>query len=312
MSADELRFDGRVAVITGAGRGLGREHALLLARRGAKVVVNNRSGAPADAVVAEIEAAGGDAVACESDVSGKAGAQAPIAAAIEHFGQVDILVNNAGTYQFGAFAEYPDAAFNATVDSHLRGAWFATQAAWPHMVERGYGRVVLIGSRVMIGMANNVAYGAIKGAMLGLSNSLAVEGAPHGINVNTLSVAGYTDGVKENLADPAYRAWMEENLPPWAVSPALAWLVHEDCAASGEFFSAFGRGFSRLFLAEGRGHMSPSYEEHTPEAIRDDFEAVFDESEYFVAADNKASAGFVSDRIGGRSLADYARALEQD
>jgi NAD(P)-dependent dehydrogenase (short-subunit alcohol dehydrogenase family) len=307
-----LRFDGRVAVVTGAGRGLGREHALLLAARGARVVVNNRSSAPAEAVVAEIADAGGTAVACCSDVGSRDGARAPVRAALERFGRIDILVNNAGTFQFGAFADYPDDVFEQTIDSHLRGSWYATQAAWPQMVQQGYGRVVMIGSRVMIGMASNVAYSAAKGALLGLANSLAVEGAPHGIHVNTLSVAGYTDGVRSNLADPAYRSWMAESLPAWAVAPALAWLVHSDCEASGEFFSAFGHGVSRLFLAEGRGHMSRSDREHTPEAIRDDFDAVYDEHGYFVAPDNRASAQYVSERLGGRSLADHARALGED
>jgi NAD(P)-dependent dehydrogenase (short-subunit alcohol dehydrogenase family) len=310
-TGDELRFDGRVAVVTGAGRGLGREHALLLARRGATVVVNNRSAGPAEAVVDEITQAGGTAVACVSDVTTKAGARAPVAAAIEHFGRVDVLVNNAGIYQFGAFEDYPDDVLEATIASHLFGAWYATQAAWPHMMHQEYGRVVMIGSRVMIGMANNVAYSAAKGALLGLANSLAVEGRPHGIQVNTLSVGGYTDGVKANLADPAIRSWMAEALPAWAVAPALAWLVHEDCPASGEFFSAFGCGFSRLFLAETRGHISPSEEAHTPEAIRDGMPAVLDEAGYFVAADNKSSAQYVSERLGGRSLQDHARALEQ-
>jgi NAD(P)-dependent dehydrogenase (short-subunit alcohol dehydrogenase family) len=310
-SDTELRFDGRVAVVTGAGRGLGREHALLLAARGAKLVINNRSAPAADAVVAEIAHAGGVAVACASDVGSKAGARAPIETAMQRFGRVDILVNNAGVFQFGAFETYPDDVFDATIDSHLRGSWYATQAAWPQMVEQGYGRVIMIGSRVMIGMANNSAYSAAKGALLGLANSLAVEGAPHGIQVNTLSVAGYTEGVRDHLADPAYRSWMAESLPASAVAPPLAWLVHEDCQASGEFFSAFGRGFSRLFLAEAPGHMSASYEEHTPETIRDDFDAVFDEAGYFVAPDNRASAGYVSERIGGRSLAEHAAALER-
>ncbi|MBF6621067.1 MAG: SDR family NAD(P)-dependent oxidoreductase [Patulibacter sp.] len=312
MSTEELRFDGRVAVVTGAGRGLGREHAIMLAGRGAKVIVNNRTGAAADAVVAEITDAGGIAVACESDVTSKAGAQAPVAAAIERFGRVDILVNNAGIYQFGAFGDYPDELFDGTIDSHVRGSWYATQAARPQMIEQGYGRVVMIGSRVMIGQANNAAYSAAKGALLGMANSLAVEGRPHGIQVNTLSVGGYTDGVKDNIPDPALRQWIAAVLPAWAVARPLAWLVHEDCPASGEFFSAFGRGFSRLFLGEGPGHMSPSEAEHTPEAIRNEFAAVYDEDGYVVARDNAESAAFVAARLGGPSVDDIRAAHDDE
>jgi NAD(P)-dependent dehydrogenase (short-subunit alcohol dehydrogenase family) len=310
--SDELRFDGRVAVVTGAGRGLGREHALMLASRGAAVVVNNRTGSAADAVVAEIEAAGGTAVACASDVSTKAGAQAPVAAAVERYGRVDVLVNNAGIYQFGAFGDYPDDLFDRTLDSHVRGSWYATQAAWPHMREQGYGRVVMIGSRVMIGQANNVAYSTAKGALLGMANSLAVEGRPDGIHVNTLSVGGYTEGVADNIPDPALRQWIAEVLPAWAVARPLCWLVHEDCPASGEFFSAFGRGFSRLFLAEAPGHLSPSEEEHTPETIRAGFAAVYDEADYVVARDNPESAAYVAARLGGRSVEDIRAASSGD
>lgn len=307
----ELRFDGRVAVVTGAGRGLGREHALLLGARGARVVVNNRSAGPAEAVVAEITDAGGSAVACASDISSKAGAQAPVEAALEQFGRVDILVNNAGIFQFGQFGDYPDDVLEGTINSHVYGSWYASQAAWPHMVSQNYGRIVMIGSRVMIGMPNNSAYGMAKGALLGLANCLAAEAAPYNIHVNTLSVAGYTDGVKSNLADPAYRSWMAESLPAWMVAPPLAWLVHEDCGASGEFFSAWGRGFSRLFLGEGQGHLSASPEEHAPETIRDDFAAVYDETSYLVAPDNRTSAQWVSERLGGRSLADHAATLQE-
>jgi NAD(P)-dependent dehydrogenase (short-subunit alcohol dehydrogenase family) len=304
-----LRFDDRVAVITGAGRGLGREYALLLASRGAKVVVNNRSGDAARAVVKEITGAGGVAVPCETDVQTRPGAEAPVKAALDQFGHVDIVVNNAGIVTFHPFADFPDEEFDQIMKINVRGAWLTSQTAWPHMIEQGYGRIVMIGSRVMLGMPNNAAYSTSRGAMLGLSNSLAAEGRPHGIHVNTLSVAGYTDGVKQILPDLGFQKWMAENMPPWAAARSLAWLVHEDCPASGQFFSAFGRGFSRLFLAETRGHVSASFEAHTPEAIRNDFDALYDEEGYVVAPDNKASAEFASARLGAGSIGDYDRAV---
>jgi NAD(P)-dependent dehydrogenase (short-subunit alcohol dehydrogenase family) len=306
--SDELRFDGRVAVVTGGGRGLGREHALFLASRGAKVVVNNRAAGPADVTTADIVEAGGEAIAQSSDVSTKEGAVAPIEAAIKEYGRVDILVNNAGIYEFGEFATYPDETFYMTIASHVYGAWFATQAAWPHMVEAHYGRIVNIGSRVMIGQAFNVAYSTAKGAMLGLANSLAVEGKPHGIQINTLSVGGYTEGTAKNIPDPALKQWIAETLPAWAVARPLAWLVHEDCHESGKFFSAWGRGFSRLFLAEADGHVSPTWEEHTPEAVRDGMDKVYQEDGYMVAEDQTESGAYVARRLGGRTVAEIREA----
>jgi NAD(P)-dependent dehydrogenase (short-subunit alcohol dehydrogenase family) len=295
--SDELRFDGRVAVITGGGRGLGREHCLFLASRGAKVVVNNRTGEHARTAVEEITAAGGDAIAVESDVSTREGAEAPVKAAIDHYGRLDILVNNAGTLALHPFPEFPDADLDDLFDVHFRGAWQTTQSAWPHMVEGGYGRIIMVGSRVFLGMPNQSAYGAVKGAMWGLSNTLAVEGRPHGIQCNTLSVAGYTQMVAANL-DENLKTWLRDNFPAWAVSRAVAWLVHEDCPATGCFFSAWGRGFSRLFLAETHGLVAASLDDVSPEAIRDQFDLVLDEEGYFVAPSQKESGEWMSERLG--------------
>jgi NAD(P)-dependent dehydrogenase (short-subunit alcohol dehydrogenase family) len=296
--SSELRFDGRVAVITGAGRGLGREHALFLAERGAQVVVNNRSPEPAHEVVEEITAAGGTAVASVGDVSRRAEAAAAVETAVDRFGRIDILVNNAGTLHLHPFPEFPEEDVDDMFVTHFKGAWYATQAAWPHMVAQGYGRIVMVGSRVFLGMAQQAGYAAIKGAMWGLSNTLAFEGKPHGIQSNTLSVAGFTR-MTEQIPDEAMKQWLRENFPAWAVSRAVAWLVHEDCPATGCFFSAWGRGFSRLFLAETHGLLSPGLEEHTPEAIRDRFDVVLDEDGYFVAADQPSSAAWMAKRLNG-------------
>ena len=294
--SSELRFDGRVAVVTGGGRGLGREHALFLAGRGAQVVVNNRSPEPAHEVVELITAAGGTAVASVGDVSRRADANAAIQTAVDSFGRVDILVNNAGTLHLHPFPEFPEADLDDMLDVHFKGAWYATQAAWPQMVEQGHGRIVMVGSRVFLGMPSQSGYAAVKGAMWGLSNTLAVEGRPHGIQCNTLSVAGFTQ-MSEQIPDEELKRWLRANFPPWAVSRAVAWLVHEDCPATGGFFSAWGRGFSRLFLAETHGLLSPTLEKHTPEAIRNRFDVVLDEQGYFVAADQPASAAWMAERL---------------
>jgi len=296
--SSELRFDGRVAVITGGGRGLGREHALFLAARGAQVVVNNRSPEPAHEVVEEITSAGGTAVASVGDVSRRAAAAAAVETAVDRFGRVDILVNNAGTLHLHPFPEFPEEDVDDMFATHFKGAWYATQAAWPHMVAQQHGRIVMVGSRVFLGMPQQSGYAAIKGAMWGLSNTLAVEGRPHGIQSNTLSVAGFTR-MSEQIPDEEMKRWLRANFPAWAVSRAVAWLVHEDCPATGCFFSAWGRGFSRLFLAETHGLLSPGLEEHTPEAIRDRFDVVLDESGYFVAADQPASAAWMAERLNG-------------
>lgn len=304
---DQLRFDGRVAVVTGSGRGLGREMALLLAKRGAQVIVNNRSPDPAHQTVADITADGGTAVACIGDVRTREGATASVDAALEHFGKIDILVSNAGTDTYRPFAEFTDDELSQEIDVHFRGGWMTSQAAWPHMVEQGYGRFVFIGSRVFFGMPGNNAYGAVKGAVWGLSNGLAAEGAPHGIQSNALSVAGYTDLVKENLPNEGMRNWMEQNMPASSVAPAVAWLAHESCPATGGFFSSWGRGFSRLFLAEGPGFVASTFEERTPEALRDHFDEVMAEEGYVVAQDNKASAEFVAKRLGTGSVDSYKK-----
>ena len=182
-SSSALRFDGRVAIVTGAGRGIGRAHALALADRGAKVVVNDVGGAlaghgsdagPAAAVVAEIVAAGGDAVANVASVADEAGAASIVADAIEHFGRIDIVVNNAGNLDAGGLPELTADAVARHLDVHVLGSLNVTRAAWPHLVEQGYGRIVLTASVGFFGSAHLLAYSTAKGATVSLARSLAL------------------------------------------------------------------------------------------------------------------------------------------
>jgi len=197
----DFSFDGRVAVVTGAGRGLGRSYARLLAERGASVVVNDLGGSiegdgadagPAQSVVEEIVAAGGRAVADTHDVSTQAGGEAIIDAAIEHFGRIDIVVNNAGIIRWAGLPEVDLANLEAHLAVHLVGSFNTTRAAWPHFVEQGYGRVVLTTSSGLFGFDNNLSYAAAKAGVVGLARSAKLAGEPHGIKVNLIAPAAQT------------------------------------------------------------------------------------------------------------------------
>jgi NAD(P)-dependent dehydrogenase (short-subunit alcohol dehydrogenase family) len=251
----DLRFDGRVAVVTGAGRGLGRAYARLLADRGASVVVNDLGGAidgtgsdaaPAAEVVAEIEAAGGKAVADTSDVATEDGATGLVQAAVEHFGRVDALVANAGIMRWGAFPDIDRDDLERHLLVHLGGSFLPARAAWPHLVDQGYGRIVLTTSTGMLGLRDNTAYATAKGAVLGLARSLAVAGAEHGIKVNCIAPAASTR---------MSRGSKGPELPEEQAAPMVAYLAHEDCPVSGETYAAGGGRFARLFIGSTDGHV---------------------------------------------------------
>ncbi len=178
---NSYRFEGRVAVVTGAGRGIGRAHALLLAERGARVVVNDLGGSmdgvgadaePASTVAAEIVAAGGVAIADSSDVASAAGAQSLVDAAIERFGRLDVLVNNAGIIRWAGLPEADEDNLASHLAVHVMGSFNTTRAAWPQMVEQGYGRIVMTTSSGMFGLPNNLAYATAKAGVIGLTRSL--------------------------------------------------------------------------------------------------------------------------------------------
>jgi NAD(P)-dependent dehydrogenase (short-subunit alcohol dehydrogenase family) len=287
----ELRFDGRVAVVTGAGRGIGRAHALLLAARGASVVVNDLGSSiggdgeddgPAAAVADEIVAAGGTAVADRSDVSIPAGGEALVRTAVEHFGRVDIVVNNAGIIRW---AGLPDADLD-NIDRHLAvhvaGSFNTTRAAWPHFVEQGYGRIVNTTSAGMFGLPKNLGYATAKGGVVGMTRSLKVAGAKHGIKVNLIAPAAMTRMAGPAGDDPA--AAEADPMAPHLVAPMVAFLAHEDCPVSGEIYAAGAGRFARIFIASTVGYVQQD-PEPTIEDVAANWATINDETGYWLPPD---------------------------
>ena len=272
-----LRFDDRVALITGAGRGLGRAYALLLAARGAKVVVNDpgvsmqgegTDAGPAQSVVDEIRAAGGQAIASTDSVATPEGGQAMIDLARDHFGSIDILIHNAGIVRRGGLAELSYADFETVLDVHLRGAFHVVRAAFPHMCAANYGRIVLTGSiNGLYGNAGVVNYSVAKAGMIGLSNVAAIEGAAHGVKSNII-LPGAVTRMAEGLDTSAYPP-----MDPELVAPAVGYLAHQDCAVSGEMLIAMAGRVARAYTMETVGLFQPDW---TIEQIADRLEAIRD------------------------------------
>ncbi len=254
---NELRFDGRVAIVTGAGRGLGRAHALELARRGAKVVVNDLGAAvdgsggsseAAESVVAEIEAMGGAAIANGSSVTDRAGVERLVRDALDAFGRIDILVNNAGILRDKSFGKMTLDDFDAVVAVHLTGAAWCTHAVWPVMKEQKYGRIVFTSSSTgLYGNFGQANYGAAKLGLVGLMNTLKIEGAKDNIRVNTIVPIAAT-----RMTEPLFPPELLAVFRPELVSPAVAFLVHED-APTGAILCAGGGHFARAGIVESAG-----------------------------------------------------------
>jgi NAD(P)-dependent dehydrogenase (short-subunit alcohol dehydrogenase family) len=266
----ELRFDGRVAIITGAGGGLGRSHALELARRGAHVLVNDLGGAldgsgssasAAQRVVDEITSLGGSAAPNHDSVATPEGGQAIVQAAIDAFGRVDVLVNNAGILRDKAFHKMDPAMIDTVIDVHLKGALYVSQPAFGLMREQGYGRIVNTSSASgLFGNFGQANYGAAKAGLAGLTRVLALEGASCGIRVNAIAPIAATRMTAEILGDLAAL------VSPDRVSPLVAYLAHEECSVSGNVYSVAGGRIARIFVAETDGVLLT---DNTAEAIRE-------------------------------------------
>lgn len=259
----DLRFDGRVAVVSGAGGGLGRAYAMELASRGARVVVNDlgtsRRGdgadlAPAQQVVEEILALGGVAVANGDTVATREGGAAIVQTALDAFGRIDVLVHNATINRAGPFRDMTFEDFSDVLDVHLFGAFHLAKAAFPLMCDQGYGRIVLVSSIAgLYGDKNIAAYATGKGAVIGLANALAHEGAAFGVTANCIVPVAET-----RLAEGRDNA----GFPPWGpelVAPAVGWLAHESCPASGELLVAVAGRMAKAFVAETRGAFQPRW-----------------------------------------------------
>jgi NAD(P)-dependent dehydrogenase (short-subunit alcohol dehydrogenase family) len=279
----DLGFDGKVAIITGAGGGLGKQHALLLASRGASVVVNDLGGSvsgegadqgPAEATAQEIRDLGGEAVFDTHNVSTPEGGEAIVQTALDAYERIDIVVNNAGILRDKTFHNMTPELLEPVIDVHLKGAFYVTRPAWLKMREQGYGRVVNTSSNSgILGNFGQSNYGAAKMGLVGMTRVLAAEGAKYNIKVNAIAPLARTRMTEDLMGDAAAL------LDPELVSPVVAWLAHEDVPVTGEVYTVAAGRVARFFIGMTSGYYNPKL---TLEDVRDHFTQIRDEAGYTV------------------------------
>jgi NAD(P)-dependent dehydrogenase (short-subunit alcohol dehydrogenase family) len=301
VMANEIRLDNRVAIVTGAGTGLGRAHALAVAARGAKVVVNDLGGrmdgtgaarSAADQVVEEIRAAGGQAVANYDSVATPEGAQAIVKTATDTFGTVDVVVNNAGIIRYKPFMEHTPEDFATNLAVHLSGSFFVSQAAFPIMKQKRYGRLVFTSSSGGLrGAADGVAYGSAKAGVMGLAFVMAHTGAPYNVFSNVILPNAYT-----RMTEAVVAPRNQEKLSPELISPLVVYLSSEQCTLNHEMFACGGGTVARTIIALAPGWRAESKTELTPEAIEAHLTEIMDMTNYANPRDANEETRLVAGR----------------
>jgi NAD(P)-dependent dehydrogenase (short-subunit alcohol dehydrogenase family) len=307
MCAD-MPFAGKVAVVTGAGNGLGRAHALHLAGLGAAVVVNDigasvsgdgRASGPAQAVVDEIIARGGAAVASVASVTDPEGAESIVQAAVREFGWLDIVVCNAGILRDRVVEDLDEENWHRVLDVHLGGTYRVVRAAWKHLAAKNYGRIVVTTSAAgLFGNAGHANYGAAKAGVFGLMRMLTVEAAERDIRINAVAPLALTR-MSESKGDRTRASdvmgGLFQKLAPEHVSPLVAWLCHDECPARGQAFSVGGGRIAEVFVAESRGWVGTDL---TWQSIRDNWPAVGDRDGYTVPQSMRDELALYSGALG--------------
>ncbi|HJQ75942.1 MAG TPA: SDR family oxidoreductase [Acidimicrobiia bacterium] len=301
--SEPITFDGRVAIVTGAGGGLGRAHALELARRGARVVVNDLGGAvdgtgasssAADQVVAEIKDAGGEAIASYDSVSTEEGGAAIVQTAVDSFGTVDIVINNAGILRDKSFAKMEMSEVEAVLDVHLRGAFYVSSPAFKVMRENTYGRFVFTSSASgLFGNFGQANYGAAKAGVVGLSNVIAIEGEKYDIKSNAIAPIAKTR-MTEDLLGP-----LADMVKPEQVTPIVVYLCSEGNEFSHEIFTVGGGRYGRVFVGTNRGWYAGSGEVPSVEEVVDHLDEIRDISDPIVPLSNNDEIMLLGQMLAG-------------